>query len=200
MRRDRMWLVAGALGCGLLVMGAKAAWAEQGEGHAGVPQEVTGPPEGLPQHPEAKREMMRERWQQATPEQREEFMKGHPGAAHDMAHERWEHATPEERGRFLQEHPRAAGEMKDRKREQVTERMGHRGERAGQPRERFEHRGEQREQMNRGVRDHGQGQGRAGVGQGAEHRSPKAHHPVQHQGGGARHAAPSRGGGGGGRR
>jgi len=90
-------------------------------------------------------------WQGMSPPERGAFMRTHPGLR-ERLRERWAAMKDEDRGTFLRRHPA------------IRKRCGCGGggqemQKAGRPRP-----------GNQGVRDHGRGQGRDGVGQGGERR------------------------------
>jgi hypothetical protein len=113
-------------------------------------------------------EEARRNWDEMTAQQREEFRRAHPRLARRMFQRRWSEMTPEMRGAFLEAHP------------VIRERLAERWEAmsSGQrrdfcrnhPRMTARMRARLRSGGNQGVRDHGAGRGRDGVGQGGERR------------------------------
>jgi len=93
-------------------------------------------------------------WQEMTPPERGAFMRAHPGLR-ERLRERWAAMKEGDRGTFLQRHPA------------IRKRCGCGGGQAMQKPDRPR-------PGNKGVRDHGKGQGRDGVGQGGERRKEGA--------------------------
>jgi len=139
------------------------------------------------QHPDL-RDDARARWEAMTPEQREQFLRDHPGLARRMLRRTWDRLTPAERAQFIRNHPelrdrlvarwrsmtpderRAFCQRHPRLVRRATHRMRREGRAGQEPGARQDR---NRDRGNQGVRDHGAGQGRGGVGQGGEHRSPQ---------------------------
>ena len=132
-------------------------------------------------HPELNTEA-KAKWEAMTPDEQKAFLKEHPRMRRAMFAKKWEGMTPVERGSFLANHPglreqlRASWQaMSPAERQQFIQRHPRMAKRIGHAR---------RAHHDNGVRDHGKGEGRGGVGQGGEHRNP--------DGGPKPHVAPGR--------
>jgi predicted Fe-S protein YdhL (DUF1289 family) len=97
----------------------------------------------LKEHPRMRRAMLAKKWEGMSPEERGSFCANHP-ELRERVRERWQALSPDERRQFVRNHPRLARSLS-------------RGRRT---------------HHDNGVRDHGAGEGRDGVGQGGEHRNP----------------------------
>jgi predicted Fe-S protein YdhL (DUF1289 family) len=105
----------------------------------------------LKDHPRLARRMLKRTWDQMSPAERTQFVRNHPELRERLI-ERWQAMTPEQRRAFCDRHPRVVKRAAHRMRQERRERPGNHGD--------------------NGVRDHGAGEGRGGVGQGGEHRAP----------------------------
>ncbi|MEK7476585.1 MAG: hypothetical protein AAB152_13265 [Candidatus Coatesbacteria bacterium] len=105
----------------------------------------------LKDHPRLAKRMLKRTWDKMTPAERSQFIRNHPELRERLM-ARWQGMTPEERKAFLDKHPRIAKRAAHRMRTERGERPGKHGD--------------------KGVRDHGAGEGRNGVGQGGQHRAP----------------------------
>lgn len=98
-------------------------------------------------HPRLARAIGKAKWEAMTPAERADFLRTHPEIRERLI-ARWRAMTPEQRQEFLKKHPQVRRQMAARR---LTHREG-----------------------DNGVRDHGVGEGRNGVGQGGEHRDHPA--------------------------
>lgn len=120
-------------------------------------------------HPEVGQEA-KARWEAMTPDERKAWCQAHPRLARAIVKLRWEEMTPPERADFCRTHPEVRRRIIERWQGMTPAQRQEFLRRHPQVRRRMAARRLSRERSNNGVRDHGAGEGRNGVGQGGEHR------------------------------
>ena len=154
------------LGCGVMaLLGAGAAWGEGETARGGVPvprPRMDGMPEGR-RGLSAPHESMRH-------EQQPEWLQDRPQRRDRMEHRHDRREDLRDRREDVRDRREDWKDRRDDVRDRRADRRDHREDRREQHQKHQEH----QERLDHGVRDHGQGQGRGGVGQGGEHRSPHA--------------------------